>query len=99
MATKAQLEAELAVLKSQLAATDAKPVPKPDPEPDAEPEQPHEQSAFANLLKEHGVDSQDIDALWTQFSSELSDLPEKKPLLTAVAAFGLGFALGRMSKS
>ncbi|SPJ28868.1 hypothetical protein [Falsiruegeria mediterranea] len=99
MATKAQLEAELAELKSQLAASDAKPAPKPAPEPESEPEHGDEQSAFAALLKEHGVDTQDIDALWAQFSSELSDLPEKKPLLTAVAAFGLGFALGRMSKS
>ncbi|MBO9449753.1 hypothetical protein J7426_05765 [Tropicibacter sp. R16_0] len=97
MATKAQLEAELAALKSQLAASNAKPAPEPEPDP--EPEQNDEQSAFTALLKEHGVDTHDIDALWAQFSSELSDLPEKKPLLTAVAAFGLGFALGRMSKS
>ncbi|WP_164659043.1 hypothetical protein [Tropicibacter sp. Alg240-R139] len=93
MATKAQLEAELATLKSQLAAS------KPEPVPEPEPDDTEEHSTFSALLKEHGVDTRDIDALWAQFSTELSDLPEKKPLLTAVAAFGLGFALGRMSKS
>ena len=97
MATKAQLEAELAALKAQLADAAAK--PEPEPEPEAEPTQSDEQNAFAALLRDHGVDTKDIEALWAQFSTELSDMPEQKPLLTAVAAFGLGFALGRMSKS
>lgn len=95
MATKAQLEAELAALKSQLAKAE----PTPEPEPVTEPEQADGQSSFSALLREHGVSTEDIDALWKQFSAELSDMPEKKPLVTAVAAFGLGFALGRLSKS
>ena len=95
MATKAQLEAELATLKAQLATER----PQPEPEPKPEPTVSDEQNAFAALLKDHGVDTKDIEALWAQFSTELSYLPEQKPLLTAVAAFGLGFALGRMSKS
>jgi len=95
MATKAQLEAELANLKAQMAQT------RPEPEPRSEPEEPpvtDAQGAFSALLEDHGIDTSDIDALWRQFSDELKDLPEQKPLVTAVAAFGLGFALGRLSK-
>lgn len=100
MATKAQLEAELATLKAQL----AQPTPAPDPTPETNDDAADETTAddkhgFVTLLKEHGIDPDDIEALWTKFSAELKDLPEQKPLVTAVAAFGLGFALGRMSKS
>lgn len=97
MATKAQLEAELATLKQQL--EDRETVHETPAKADVEPDNPDEQSAFSGLLKEHGFEGHEIDALWEQFSTELGDFPEKKPLLTAVAAFGLGFVLGRMSKS
>lgn len=100
MATKAELEEELTQLRKQMAehdettASDA--ASKPDDEADSV------QTVFSDLLAGHGVEATEISALWTQFtgelSSELDGLPEKKPLLTAALAFGLGFVLGRISK-
>lgn len=96
MATKAQLEAELAELKAKAAEE----TPTPPEQPNQDPDEPDEaRSALDEMLSAHGLDAKEIEALWTQFSTELGDLPQQKPLLTAIAAFGLGFVLGRMSKS
>ena len=93
MATKAEIEAELADLKAKMAeAEPAATRPGGTPEPD-EPA-----TAWADLLKSQGIDPGDLETLWQQLSEELGDLPQNKPLLTAIGAFGLGFALGRMSK-
>lgn len=94
MATKAELEAELAALKAQLAATPA----AAEPTGEAEPVPGEMRSSFDKMLAGHGIDSSELDALWAQFSKELGDFPTQKPLLTTIAAFGLGFALGRITK-
>ncbi|WP_372573922.1 hypothetical protein [Ruegeria jejuensis] len=92
MATKAELEAELAALRAQLADKPAEPDPEPAPEAE------DDRSTFDRMLAGHGIDSSELDALWAQFSKELGDFPTQKPLLTTIAAFGLGFALGRITK-
>ncbi|MFD3191442.1 hypothetical protein ACFMPD_14350 [Sedimentitalea sp. HM32M-2] len=100
MATKAELEAELADLRAELersrerleetaadAAAAATSVVQEAP------------AALVDLLRAQGVGADEIAALWQRLSDELGGLPQNKPLLTAIGAFGLGFLLGRMSKS
>ncbi|MEX0348601.1 MAG: hypothetical protein AB3N15_04180 [Paracoccaceae bacterium] len=94
MATKAELEAELAALKAQLADRSETTEPKTE----AEPEVGEVRSSFDKMLAGHGIESSELDALWAQFSKELGDFPTQKPLLTTIAAFGLGFTLGRITK-
>ena len=95
MATKAELEAELAALRAKLAeskpTTDA-----PNDDADNGPDEKTETTA--SILKEHDVHPEDLEELWTQFVAELDGLPQRKPLLTAAAAFALGFLLGRATK-
>lgn len=52
-----------------------------------------------HVLKEHGVKIDDLKGFWDQISTELKDLPTKKPLVTALGAFLIGFLAGRMSRS
>lgn len=52
----------------------------------------------ANVLKEHGVEIDDLKGLWDQITTELRDLPTEKPLVTALGAFLIGFLAGRMSR-
>jgi len=49
------------------------------------------------LLEEHGVEIGGLQDHWRQLSAELHDLPSKKPLVTALAAFAFGFLVGRLS--
>ncbi len=101
MATKAQLMAELELLKQQMASRDdlassKMSNAKPD---DVGDDQDHDPKSYlSKMLEAHGVDKDEIDALWTQLTEELGDLTREKPLLTTAAAFGVGFILGRMSK-
>lgn len=96
MATKAQLEAELADLKAKLAANSSHPSKGESDVDDAPAEA---RTTLEDMLADQGIDTKEIEELWAQFSAELGDFPQQKPLLTAIAAFGLGFVLGRMSKS
>lgn len=103
MATKAELTAELADLRAQMAARDKTGAddtgqPAPGATPDAGPDEAPSTGDWADMLKSQGLDPTDAQALLAQLSDELGELPQNKPLLTAIAAFGLGFALGRMSK-
>jgi len=111
MATKAELTAELKLLKEKMAQADAAPEDRSVPAQSgiesragsgagSETAAPDTDGSglFASVLKQHGIAADDIDELWKQFSSELGDLAEKKPLVTAIAAFALGFVVGRMSK-
>lgn len=103
MATKAQLMAELDLLKQQMASRDdisasqskagAKTVDEA-----GETEETDPKSYLGKLLEAQGIDKDEIDELWSQLTTELGDLTREKPILTAAAAFGVGFVLGRMSK-
>jgi len=105
MATKTELQAELEQLRAQMAqqreSDDGESSPSAegdkagtnDAQPDAQP-----QDGWASLLKSQGLDATDTEALLEQLSEELGDLPRNKPLITSIAAFGVGFVLGRMSK-
>lgn len=100
MATKAELEAELAALKhqmdeqtastSQTAPPDGAP-PEDAPAPMAEGDQ--DLSATLDALK-----AGDVAGLAGQIEHELKDLSLNKPVMTALGAFALGFVVGRASK-
>lgn len=97
MATKAQLQIELAELRQQMASRQKGPDPAVTPDKKSTANiDPRAQ--FAELLTSHGIDADEIERLWKQFSQELGDLSREKPLLTAAGSFGIGFVLGRMSK-
>ncbi|MFT5342468.1 MAG: hypothetical protein ACI9BH_001682 [Paracoccaceae bacterium] len=102
MATKAQLMVELDLLKQQMASRDdtsARKAATEQPKIEAETDDKTDPKSFlSTLLASHGIDETEIDALWAQLSGELGDLTREKPLLTVVAAFGIGFVTGRLSK-
>ncbi|MBV1926502.1 MAG: hypothetical protein KUG62_05045 [Rhodobacteraceae bacterium] len=103
MATKAQLLAELDLLKQQMASRDDISESQSDArnktaEQAADSEDSDPKSYLSKLLEEQGIDKDEIDALWSQLTGELGDLTREKPLLTTAAAFGVGFVLGRISK-
>jgi hypothetical protein len=106
MPTKAELEAELAAVKKELdasrgadATTDDGTATDTEDDPDAGSGGGTGSAAIDKLLAENGIETADIRALMDAFGSELGQLPQNKPVLTALGAFGLGFVLGRMSKS
>lgn len=95
MATKAELSAELARLRQMHAEHTATQAPK---SAQAAPQEPASNPDWAGLLAEHGLDMDDPARLLQRLSKELGALKPDKTLLSVAAAFGLGFALGRMSK-
>ena len=99
MATKAELQAELEKLRADMAkdetpdnAVASKSADSSESGTSSTPD------GWAEMLKSRGLDAADAEALLAQLSDELGDLPKNKPLITAIAAFGVGFVLGRMSK-
>ncbi|MDK3072603.1 hypothetical protein QO034_05730 [Sedimentitalea sp. JM2-8] len=91
MATKAELEAELAELRQKMEQKVSETV-----EAAARTDAPE---AFAEMLSRHGIGSEEISQLWTKLSDELGPLTQNKTLMAAIGAFGLGFVLGRLSKT
>ena len=112
MATKAELQAELDSLRAKMAELDdldrtADASQKEEPEQEqSQPEPTHGSksglsdaaSELERILAPHGVSSSDIEALAKQLWEELDNLPQNKPLVTAIGAFALGFLIGRMTK-
>lgn len=96
MATKAELEAELAALKDKLAETVAE--QKPAAPETSQPPLSFDADTLKSKLIEAGLDTDDIEAVWDQLSAEVGTLQQKNPMLTLVGVFALGFMLGRLSK-
>lgn len=97
MATKAELEAELAKLQSEL--SDLKAAPRATPDSD---EAPAESDAPEAAAPEDHKDDMigalkdgDIEGIVKSLMDELEDLPSRKPLLTALGAFIVGYMIGR----
>lgn len=80
MATKAELEAELAKLKAELAERDAalKAKDSSEGEPETEDETLSLETDIGEIL------------------AELEEFPHKQPLMFALGAFAVGFLIGRM---
>ncbi|MEM6576906.1 MAG: hypothetical protein AAF678_00310 [Pseudomonadota bacterium] len=117
MATRAEMEAELKMLRAKMAESEIDRENAPPPTPPDETEEtndPPVSSAAAGspadderaevrteldrLLTPLGVSQEELDELARQFWKELDTLPQNKPLLTAIGAFGLGFLVGRMTR-
>ncbi len=79
MVTKAELEAEVAELRRQLAQQT-----KPEK---AEPQEDHSDSLIDTI--ENWSDQMD------EVLTELGELPHKKPIVFALGVFALGYLIGR----
>jgi hypothetical protein len=104
MTTKAVADAELAALKAAMsdsaaAATGPEAAPRDGAANAANgSSEGQDAQSLQALLAEHGLTGDDMRTLLDQLSHELGDLPRNKPVLTALGAFALGFAAGRLSK-
>jgi hypothetical protein len=87
MATKAELEAELAALRRELAALRGEAAPEAD-----EAHGMRETvTDFVASLKDT-----DLDGLAKQLTDEIETAIQEKPLLTALGILLVGYALGRL---
>ncbi len=94
MPTKAELEAEVAELKKQLADI-AGSETGPDTGDDAGPSLP---KALAEQLCAQGIDLDGIEDIWPRLTHELTELQRDKPIVTLLAVFALGVLAGRVTK-
>ncbi len=99
MATKAELEVELAALRRELKQRDDE---DKSPSSDVVAAKPADQSPDANgiqqLLDEHGINAETVDAFKDNLLEELTELQKDKPLVILVAALALGIVIGRAFK-
>ncbi len=86
MATKAELESELAQLRAELAQARemARAMPPEDARPDASRE-----------AEPAPVDRGEIESLISELRDEIEAAAHEKPLLVAACAFVLGLLIGR----
>jgi hypothetical protein len=99
MATKAELQAELAELKrlfaeSRNAGTGT---PADTVNDGTAPDEDDSDTVPDNVMSEAmaALKGSDLEDMAKQIMKELESLPEKKPLLTALGAFVLGYLIGR----
>lgn len=96
MATKAELEAELASLKSRLEERDlaaAGAIGDLDDQPGSETG-----AKVREALKEHGIDTDALGEFGETLGQNLSDLQKNNPLIALTLVFALGFIAGRASR-
>ena len=102
MATKAELEKELAALKQELeksrAATEAAAAKPTQPDPEADETASDDAHRLRRMLADHGMDPGTIETLSASLWDELKTLQKEKPVTVAIAAFALGLVVGRASK-
>ncbi len=83
MVTKAELEKQVAELKSQLAAQT-----QPDPERATGDDSEDRHHGFSEQLHEWSGELEHV-------LEELEEMPQKKPVLFALGIFALGYLIGR----
>lgn len=98
MATKAELEKELAALKQELAKSREAPEANGTSLPKNNDRSDDNANGLKKLLADHGVDADSIESLSETLLDELKSLQKEKPLTLALAAFALGLVVGRASK-
>lgn len=102
MATKAELEKELAALKQELeqrrAADVAAALSSDAPRDHNGDETDGDALGLKKVLKEHGMDAESIESLGGTLLEELKALQKERPLTMVLAAFALGLVVGRVSK-
>ncbi len=99
MATKAELEVELAALKAQNEALRSRAEQEPAPPVETAPQSDlHVATQLKDFLSEHGIDTTDAEAIGNQLVDELSALHKDHPLVTLLGVFALGCVVGRAFK-
>ncbi len=98
MATKAELEKELAALKQELAKSRDTSEAKGTSATKKDDTSDDNANGLKKLLADHGVDADNIESLSETLLDELKSLQKEKPLTLALAAFALGLVVGRASK-
>jgi len=100
MATKAELEKELAALKQELEQSRAAEVAgsSGSDTPGDQDGDDSDAHGLKKVLKDHGMDAESIESLSGTLFEELKALQKEKPLTVALAAFALGLVVGRASK-
>ena len=90
MATKAELEVELAELRRQLAERDRA--------AEQHTSDPNTPDANAETDEATKADGEDWDELFKDIAKEFENLPLKRPLLVAAGIFAFGWLIGRSSR-
>jgi hypothetical protein len=98
MATKAELESELADLKQEMRQRSKETQENEPPEETAKSEPTaSDKSDLRQLLVGHGVDAESVEALGENLLDEMKIFQKEKPMVALVAAFAIGL-VGRASK-
>ncbi|MEP2029046.1 MAG: hypothetical protein ABJI96_10120 [Paracoccaceae bacterium] len=96
MATKAQLEAELTKLRSELKkARDTQTASSPTTSDNADEADPAPEPGTESADILQSLQNGNFEAVLHQLTEELEGLPNRKPLLTALGAFVVGYLIGR----
>lgn len=99
MATKAELEAELAVLRREMKQRDEEVKPaSSDVVAAKSADQSPEANGMQQILDEHGINAEAVDAFKDNLLEEFTELQKDKPLVVLVAALALGIIIGRAFK-
>ncbi len=98
MATKAEMAAELALLRQKCAEQHPKPSSQKSKTGSDSGHEPDLSDDLDGWLASHGIKTDDTARLLKRLTKELDGVAHDKPLMTAGVAFAMGFALGRMSK-
>lgn len=99
MATKAELEAEVALLRETNEALKAQAKKTSPPEDPPSPSKDTDLSThLTEALKEHGIDTADLEALGNQLADEVTKLQKDHPLATLLGVFVAGCLVGRALK-
>lgn len=99
MATKTELEEELALLRQQNEAlrSEAEQAQTADTPQDAGSDL-HLPTQLSEALAEHGIDATDIEAMGNQLVDEMIKLHKEHPLVALLGVFAVGCIVGRAFK-
>lgn len=96
MATKTELEAEVALLREQNEALKSRAEQSAAQENSELPKsEVHLPAQLSDVLKEHGIDATDVEALSSQLIDEVTKLNKDHPILTLLGVFAIGCIVGR----
>ena len=96
MATKAELEAELARLREQIETLRAQTAQRPEETAPSEgTARRHLPAKLQTILDEHGIDTSNIDSLSDHLSDELVNFQRDHPVLALLSVFAIGCVVGR----
>ncbi|AXI49095.1 hypothetical protein C1J03_23530 (plasmid) [Sulfitobacter sp. SK012] len=99
MATKTELGAELELLRAQNEALRSEVRESPEKNmADGSRNETDAMDSLKQLLDEHGIDGENLDALRTQLTDEFTKLQKEYPIAILLSSFAFGFVAGRTFK-